>query len=737
MAKKIKFPLEMKNGIQVRTLDELQENFDVEKTIGYLLDGKLKTWLEDRYYDHQANEISKLDIYAPDINEKLGVILGIDPKLCTTADVDVEEIEKQKKRLVKLKAYTDNESIWDKIKYVAFDQEELACLLDECCNEIYLCGENFQIPYSIGNISYIGVNQPKVFINADGEIDLDEQNISFDNITILNDDVGNADYYYDKGMSFLWGRNGKEKDNEKAFYYLKKAHDKGHIDAAVRILCAMYDVNESFFTNRLDPRAIREDYKFLNKEGVQKYRERADYYILMNGYHMIPKDVFNEDDIHKLEEKVDEFIEKGSTLAIYLKGILIEKHYYINYHNFDYVLFWRKALDKGVSDAAYILGKEDHGPINAKLSEEKKEYLKKGIKLKSAKCACELAYWSEGNDKRKYIQLAMDFEKTGVPSGNGMTYCIYADMCESVNDKIFYYEKAVEYKNTEAMEKLILIYFYGLNEQKCDIKKAKEYSVMLLNCDRRYGYMRSENGIIPFITGILLYKGDRVERNIYEGMAKILDTIDVLEFYYLGKDYNYYDDDYDEWFGNELNLNLNDSYINRHNLLKNFIEKCALDLIKENITEDVEYAYWITGGLIYVQTQINGTGQDICIYFVEYDKLFNRYKGKLLYTINSSYILAYKPVYMARFVNSFKFPSLYLLVAFLDWGTAVRITRSSEVEHSLRTVKVLDGCLIEELDDFKVTSINELDMYTRSVDRSDILYYGCKGRFNKYIMNSW
>ena len=31
MAKRIKFPLEMGNGVQVRTIEELRENFDIEK----------------------------------------------------------------------------------------------------------------------------------------------------------------------------------------------------------------------------------------------------------------------------------------------------------------------------------------------------------------------------------------------------------------------------------------------------------------------------------------------------------------------------------------------------------------------------------------------------------------------------------------------------------------------------------------------------------------------------------
>ena len=39
MARKIKFPLKMADGAEVRTLDELKEHFDVESVVGYFSDG--------------------------------------------------------------------------------------------------------------------------------------------------------------------------------------------------------------------------------------------------------------------------------------------------------------------------------------------------------------------------------------------------------------------------------------------------------------------------------------------------------------------------------------------------------------------------------------------------------------------------------------------------------------------------------------------------------------------------
>jgi len=75
---KVKFPLEMANGTMVRNLDELKENFDIKKVIGYFLDGKLQTWLEDRYYDEEFEALSKLDENDSDLSIKLCSVFGID-----------------------------------------------------------------------------------------------------------------------------------------------------------------------------------------------------------------------------------------------------------------------------------------------------------------------------------------------------------------------------------------------------------------------------------------------------------------------------------------------------------------------------------------------------------------------------------------------------------------------------------------------------------------------------------
>lgn len=180
MARKIKFPLEMKNGVMVRTLEELNENFDFEKLILHYKTGKLLIWLEDRYYDYEAEQLKELNIEEHDFNQKLCDIFKVE--YSKEFEVDIEELERRNKRLSQLKQFTNDEEVLRNIDNVAFNQEELADLLDNEVNSIYLCGDKFNIPLRIENITYIGVNNPIVNINSNNIVNFEEKKIEFKNI---------------------------------------------------------------------------------------------------------------------------------------------------------------------------------------------------------------------------------------------------------------------------------------------------------------------------------------------------------------------------------------------------------------------------------------------------------------------------------------------------------------------------------------------------------------------------
>lgn len=188
MAKKVKFPLDMGNDVFVRTLDELKENYNTEKVTEYFLDGRLLTWLDDRYYEDEAVKVRELSEKSDknSLAVKLGSIFGIKIE----EEVDVEALEIRKEKLEKLRRITSDDNILDNVDSVAFSQEDLGDLLDEETEVIYLCGVKFHIPLGVKNTKYIGVNKPIISIGGNGVIDLEANGISFENCEFAADVKG-------------------------------------------------------------------------------------------------------------------------------------------------------------------------------------------------------------------------------------------------------------------------------------------------------------------------------------------------------------------------------------------------------------------------------------------------------------------------------------------------------------------------------------------------------------------
>ena len=184
MAKKIKFALEMADGVKVRSgLEELREHFDMEKIAGHFLSGKLLEWLEDRYYDNEATKIAELDKDAPNLNAQLCAIIGVDASKYDAFDVEALERLNEKKRL--LKERTSDSKIIDNAMLTAFTQEDLADLLDLESPVIYLCGEKFNIPIRVEHKKYVGIlGTPKIEIRAASDNDLKAKDIIFENVIL-------------------------------------------------------------------------------------------------------------------------------------------------------------------------------------------------------------------------------------------------------------------------------------------------------------------------------------------------------------------------------------------------------------------------------------------------------------------------------------------------------------------------------------------------------------------------
>lgn len=183
MPKKIKFALEMQNGTKVRTMEELQEHFDLQRVTVYFLNGKLSEWLTDRYYDEKVMRIKELDKTRGGFSQELCHIFDV--PYDSQVSVNISEVEKNNANKIKLQQLTADEEILSHVEKTAFSQTELNELLDAGTNEIYLCGNRFTIPIDIGRRSYIGIlGKPEIEIEAESLGELMEKEIIFKNVSL-------------------------------------------------------------------------------------------------------------------------------------------------------------------------------------------------------------------------------------------------------------------------------------------------------------------------------------------------------------------------------------------------------------------------------------------------------------------------------------------------------------------------------------------------------------------------
>ena len=170
------FGLVLKDGVEVKTLEDLRENFDLEKAVEYFKSGELLEWLEDRFYDDEAEKIENISPNDKNLSQKICAALDVE------CDEDVEFIQRVREKKKILAEKTDDENIIDNATTTALNQDDLANLLHLDYSTIYLCGENFTVPIRVENKKYIGVlSTPKIKIRANSDAELAAKNIIFEN----------------------------------------------------------------------------------------------------------------------------------------------------------------------------------------------------------------------------------------------------------------------------------------------------------------------------------------------------------------------------------------------------------------------------------------------------------------------------------------------------------------------------------------------------------------------------
>lgn len=178
MKRKERCSLLMADGAEVRNIDDLKAHFDIGAVVKHFKEGNLLTWLDERYYDDEAAAIKEISLNDDNLEQKICAVFGIEPP---------EEVVRRAERLNRLKNYTADKNILANVDKVAFDQEDLADLLDEGVDEIYLCANRFVIPLRMKNKIYIGVSEAVAVIRSKNPVDFGEIGIKFQNVTFDDD----------------------------------------------------------------------------------------------------------------------------------------------------------------------------------------------------------------------------------------------------------------------------------------------------------------------------------------------------------------------------------------------------------------------------------------------------------------------------------------------------------------------------------------------------------------------
>ena len=201
----------MKDGIKVRTLEELRSHFDAEKVLLYYREGKLLSWLSDRHYDEYIAEFKKIrntDNPLPEICRVLDI------KDVDTEYIDVGKIEQKNKKILKVKEYTDRKEVLDNIDLVAVNQKEFEALVKAEEKVIYLCGSQFVCPLSVENVTIEGIDNPKIVINTTEIIDFEKKNVMLRNLIF--------DVYQASSLFNNWLSDEGKKESQKLYGRLKR-----------------------------------------------------------------------------------------------------------------------------------------------------------------------------------------------------------------------------------------------------------------------------------------------------------------------------------------------------------------------------------------------------------------------------------------------------------------------------------------------------------------------------------
>lgn len=142
---------------KIHSLQELRDNFDADVILKKYKNGKLVKWLQQHYYEAEAEAVCMIDGNSGNPLEELCSALGVPySPMKYMSEIDKENFLAKKKTL---ESITSDADILEHAHLAALNQDELAVLIDLGETTIYLCENTFRIPITKDNMKYIGVGK--------------------------------------------------------------------------------------------------------------------------------------------------------------------------------------------------------------------------------------------------------------------------------------------------------------------------------------------------------------------------------------------------------------------------------------------------------------------------------------------------------------------------------------------------------------------------------------------------
>lgn len=517
MAKKIRFSLKI-NGADVRTIEELRENFDLEGVLGYFANGKLVIWLRDRYYNGEADAIENLSSADEKLSKKICSILKVEYSE-EVSDIDIESVKRRNEKIALLKQLDESEQLIAKVDAVAFNQDDLLDILDTGTEKmIYLCQGDFEIPLTIKNITYVGIDNPSVLLRAYDNVDFSSLNLKFVDIYYGWDtsSVSSADNLYQAENLFNLGKYDEsikmleklvQTDNPRAcwllrviLYFVKNESDRAYnlgkksADLGYIIACEIYINNAKINLRTLERLSEKGDAIATNTIGTIKESEtQVEYYkkAIEQGYFLsefnLGECYYNGDGVEQDLTLAAKWYEKAAERGHKSAQNSIGKCYYFGEgveENNEKAVYWcKKAAESGIAEACDVLAECYDSGYGVEQDYQKSfELRQKGAELGSVLSIVDLGWhYEHGNGVDQNYQTALKWYKKASELGDATAqrnmanfyyygYGVDVDYHEAAK----WYLKAAEGGNMDAQESIAKCYESGKGVEQ-NYQKAIEW----------------------------------------------------------------------------------------------------------------------------------------------------------------------------------------------------------------------------------------------------------------------